>query len=488
MLHLLVALLGGNMVLSSYAAKGWVRLPMFGPGNFSNEDSSANLYYVNNILLGTPPASLSLPLDASSPSFIVNSESCILCGGSDDFFDSSLSTSFVSLNKTRVTESTIVSFCQDKLSFGGIVGPSSGPSAIESIDWLQGQFEGSATTTNINTIFGPQTKAGFYVDIVNASLRASHPLTQLHDQGFLQNPVVGFSLKTAGNESHITIGALDQEDYVGELNWVEAEVPQPDWELPTVISIDAIGLSEIKETQKILFYLNTIIANIMLPFISYNYSEFEPVTSSSIFEDILGGSWNCDNMFDFIGHGLTASTNPTFPLINNTDQGLLDPEHQLPIVINGVTYKVDIEKNVAISNDTSLVPPELSCVLGLLFNNSTTSSVQGSLGLPFFRSAYVAYRFPTTDCPKAFYGFAFQKDSNVPASLIAQKPRSTPTSSAQCLQFSSPTETPTLNIPSIPQESIGYNGNFKVFRKEDAQEVPLINAEELMGVDWPMPT
>ncbi|KIJ24487.1 hypothetical protein M422DRAFT_785861 [Sphaerobolus stellatus SS14] len=463
---------------------------MSGPGNFSNEDPSANLYYVNNILFGTPPASLSLSLDASSPSFIVKSESCILCGGSDDFFDSSLSTSFVSLNETRVTESTIVSLCQDKLSFGGIVGPSSRASAIESIDWLQGQFDGSATTTTINTVPGPQTKAGFYVDIVNATLRASHPLTQLHDQGLLQNPVVGFSLKTAGNESHITIGALDQEDYVGELNWVEAEVPQPDWELPTVISIDAIGLSEIKETQKIPFYLNTIIANIMLPFISYNYSTFETVTSSSIFEDTFSEvQWSCDSMFDFIRHGLTAPTNPTFPLTNNTDQGLLDPEHQLPIVINGITYKVDIEKNLATSNDTLPDQPNvtLSCTLGLLFNNSTTSFVQGSLGLPFFRSAYVAYRFPTTDCPKAFYGFAFQKDSNVPASLIAQKPRSTPTSSAQCLQFSSPTETPTLNIP-IPQESIGYNGNFKVFRKEDAQEVPLINAEELMGVDWPMPT
>ncbi|KIJ24483.1 hypothetical protein M422DRAFT_274719 [Sphaerobolus stellatus SS14] len=124
--------------------------------------------------------------------------------------------------------------------------------------------------------------------------------------------------------------------------------------------------------------------------------------------------------------------------------------------------------------------------MGLVMFNTTTSSssVQGTLGLPFLRSAYVAYRFPTPECSKAFYDFAFQKNSNISASDIAQKPTSLPTSSAQCLQFSSPTETPTLNIPATPKESIGYNGNYKIFVKKDASQAPLINAEELMDVQW----
>ncbi|KIJ24489.1 hypothetical protein M422DRAFT_274717 [Sphaerobolus stellatus SS14] len=286
MLRLLtVALLVPDMVLSSYAAEGlalailsdthakvfslllgWVRLPVSGPDNFSlvANDLGANLYYVNNILLGTPPVPLSMALDASSSSFIVNSENCIFCDGSDgSFFDPSLSTSFVSLNGTKLAaESMIVSSGQDLLSFMGIP---SRHTVIKIIEWVQWALQGTAIQgifefngSPVNSSITQQTKAGFYVDIVNETLRTSHPLTQLYEQGLLQNPVVGISLKVVGNESYITIGALDQEDYAGELNWVEAEVPQPDWELPTVIPIDAIGvISEEKGNQKIPLYLNT---------------------------------------------------------------------------------------------------------------------------------------------------------------------------------------------------------------------------------------
>ncbi|KIJ36959.1 hypothetical protein M422DRAFT_260590 [Sphaerobolus stellatus SS14] len=511
MLHLFhVALLGGNMVLSSYA-KGWVRLPTSGPDNFNSSDPSANLYYVNNILLGTPPAPLYIHLDISSPSFTVNSESCMFCGDGN-FFDSSLSTTFVSLNETveskladafGLTNTLRISSGQDIFSFGGIRGSPSRPSALKLVDWIQGQFDGSATrgTPLVEIISNnniPLSKAGFYVDIVNATLRASHPLTELYEQGLLQNPVVGFSLKTVGNESSITIGALDQEDYIGELNWVEAEIPQPDWELPTVIAIDAFGgISEGEVNGKIILYLNTskhiihvmtsfvsleligVFSAIMLPWkthIDFPNLFVEPLTTHTIFHTSAVGEDMSECGF-FQAPGATNSTSDTY--FQKVWYPLRDV---LPVVINGVTYNVDRDKNLALlqsSRDPSL------CQSGLLFYNSTTSSVQGSLGLPFFRSAYVAYRFPTADCPKAFYGFAFQKGSNVSASVIAQKPNSTPTSSAQCLQFSTPTETPALNIPPTLQASIGYNGKYKVFGKENAPEVQLINAGELMAMDWP---
>ncbi|KIJ24480.1 hypothetical protein M422DRAFT_274706 [Sphaerobolus stellatus SS14] len=468
---------------------------MSGPDDFTSNDPDlgANLYYVNNILLGTPPASLYMSLDASFPDFIVSSESCILCSGSDSsFFDPSLSTTFVSLNGTKlVTEPRIVSSGQDALSFGGIVGTPSRDSAIKVIEWLQGDFAGTAIQGPGSIVISavPQTKAGLYVDIVNETLRASHPLTQFYEQGLLKNPVVGFSLKTVGNESYITIGALDQEDYAGELNWVEAEVPQSSWELPTVISIDAIGgFLEGKGDQKIPLYLNTILPTILLPFNSTidfpNTSRraddiLQQLTSDSIFDQLTMKTFNCD-------FPLPAATNSNQ---NIFFENIWYPlKEVLPVVINGVTYNVDLAKNLAILGSPSTGSMPGICNSGLNFYNSTISSVQGSLGLPFFRSVYVAYRFPTADCPKAFYGFAFQKGSNVSASLIAQKPTSTPTSSAQCLQFSAPTETPTLNIPTIaPRESVGYDGKYKIFGKEDAPEVPLINAEELMGVDWPMP-
>ncbi|KIJ36954.1 hypothetical protein M422DRAFT_260578 [Sphaerobolus stellatus SS14] len=229
---------------------------------------------------------------------------------------------------------------------------------------------------------------------------------------------------------------LDQEDDTGELNWVEAEVPQPDWELPTVIPIDAIGvMSEEKGNRKIPLYLNTT-PTIMLPL---NSNIAYPLLKDFV-----------DSFVSILAEGSQISVG--FACDPPDSIGLAPLWYPLkdvlPVVINGVTYNVDLAKNVA-SKDC--------CV----------------------------YRFPTADCPKAFYGFASQKGSNVSASLTAQKPNSTPTSSAQCLQFSAPTGTPALKIPSTPQASIGYKGKYNVFGKENTLEVPLINAEELLGMNWP---
>jgi hypothetical protein len=96
---------------------------------------------------------------------------------------------------------------------------------------------------------------------------------------------------------------------------------------------------------------------------------------------------------------------------------------------------------------------------------------------------YSAYRFPTDDCPDAYFGFAFPKGSNRTSSMIAQRPRSTPSAGtrAQCLSFITPTSTPTVVAPT-PQVSArdGFSeSTYSVYGSPDDPQVRLIGVDEL---------
>jgi hypothetical protein len=57
-------------------------------------------------------------------------------------------------------------------------------------------------------------------------------LVRLDEQNQLLNPVWG--LRLAGENPRLTIGALDPEEYEGEINWVPAVDDQP------IIQVDAL--------------------------------------------------------------------------------------------------------------------------------------------------------------------------------------------------------------------------------------------------------
>ena len=71
---------------------GWVSLTLSGPSAIADNTLSW-LYYVNNILIGTPPATESLVLDVASDMLAINSDACVFCAGGT-LFDPTLSSTY----------------------------------------------------------------------------------------------------------------------------------------------------------------------------------------------------------------------------------------------------------------------------------------------------------------------------------------------------------------------------------------------------------
>lgn len=65
---------------------------------------------------------------------------------------------------------------------------------------------------------------------VNATNTHPHIFTSLYKSGALLNPVIG--LRSDTTRPRLTVGALDPEDYEGEINWVEV-IRTPGTNYPT---------------------------------------------------------------------------------------------------------------------------------------------------------------------------------------------------------------------------------------------------------------
>jgi Eukaryotic aspartyl protease len=70
----------------------WVSLTLSGPNAISDQTIDW-YYYVNNVLIGTPPATESLVLDISSGALAVSSDDCVFCAGGT-LFDPTLSSTY----------------------------------------------------------------------------------------------------------------------------------------------------------------------------------------------------------------------------------------------------------------------------------------------------------------------------------------------------------------------------------------------------------
>jgi len=173
---------------------------------------------------------------------------------------------------------------------------------------------------------------------------------------------------------------------------------------------------------------------------------------------------------------LTTNYTPVPELHCNPQSGSI-PYIPLTITINGVDYMVDSRDNLIYNSSDDSTPTQALCDVPLV-NTTSLNPPEIALGMPFLRSVYLAYRFPTDSCP-GFYGFAFPKGLNRTRAQISQTPTTTPTLSSQCLNLVKPTSTPTPVPITVPPRG---SGTYAVLG--GAQQVPLVGANELDSMVW----
>ncbi|TFK67964.1 acid protease [Pluteus cervinus] len=396
------------------------------------------------VLIGTPPQPIDLTLNLGGALFAVWSSDCLYCPGTTPFDMSSSST----LDPNNApwsgnSDDGSGTWYHDSVSLGGILTNSD-------IDFVSLQ--------SMSTHFDPRLLNGVLGLSVDPP-QAKYPnvLTKMWDAGTLMNPVVGMRLDPL--KPRLTIGALDPEDYVGEINWVETgsggSVLSP-------FKIDGLkgynGSFIPFGVDNLVTSISSLLANIYVPpsnpyALDRGYTG--PVHSINLYPE--GG-------FAF-GCNFTAT------------QILSMPDVFLTVTINGVDYPM---------YDMIRLPSVFAangfCNVALM-NTTAADDVDVVLGLPFLRSVYLAYRFPTDNCP-GYYGFAFPSGANRTQDQINQKPTSTPSSSSQCLALSQPTSTPSVSSlsPDSNKNKKG-TGAFEVYGG-DGEQVPLLDAEDLKRVVW----
>jgi hypothetical protein len=97
-----------------------------------------------------------------------------------------------------------------------------------------------------------------------------------------------------------------------------------------------------------------------------------------------------------------------------------------------------------------------------------------------------AYRFPTDGCP-GHYGFAFPAGANRTGSQISQIPASTPTKSAQCLIFTTPTSTPSPSTEVTAQQKLLSSDKYNVYGETTNEAVYLVGVDDLSQMDFLAP-
>ncbi|KAF8550572.1 acid protease [Imleria badia] len=396
---------------SAQADPSWVSLPVNVPVNMSDTVFNSPLVPT---LYGTPPQLINTTLDLNTAKMAVYSSSCVLCSGNTSF-DPTLSTTFQALNYPWPynTAAYFGNMSSDTMSFGGIISlPQTEFGLIET---------GGDSSLGYLLYNG---RLGIFPDPVNATAASEHFLSQLYASNQLLNPVIGMRLDPLNPK--ITIGALDENDYQGNLNWVPIFTPNDSWSIRNIFTVDGLK--------------------------GYNGSFLPNSTATYGTMDSVFVSVTMPELTTYL-----AETGYAGPINHTTqpDSGVLayvcnSSEYTyvaLTATINGVDYPMDSTGNLLRS--TSPLTEWGTCSVGLEEWNASAPVI--NLGLPFLRSVYLAYRFPTDSCP-GFYGFAFPSGNiNRTSSQIAQTPSSTPTQSSQCLVFASPTATPTPSFETVQE-------------------------------------
>ncbi|KAG7087187.1 hypothetical protein E1B28_013168 [Marasmius oreades] len=405
-------------------AKTWVSLPVHAPARIEDD---APFGHQVDVAIGTPPQNSSFNIGIQDWLVAPLVPQCIFCPV-DGMYDPNWSTSF------KVSDKRKGSF-----DLGGLEG--------NETFTLGGVLQDLNTPMIFIDQMGPEAAKRFSGGILglaptkNESLRGHNILVRLDEQGQLLNPVWG--LRLGGDNPRLTIGALDPNEYEGELNWV------PELNDTGMIKVDAYR-----------GYQGNI-----LPF---QY----PVTASlsSVSKNI------------YLPEIMTYLTNES--LIGPQEGVNLEPDHkqQIGIQCNGtqppqLQFSVDINGiNYPINQHDLIRPPSIMAAKGFCNIGVYKADPAGfELGVVFLRSVYLAYRFPTGDCP-GYYGFAFPKGSTTTSN---QKPRDAPPNASQCLSLVQPTSTPTPTI-AVHEGKLGFSEEkFRVYGKAEDQWVALRGVGDL---------
>ncbi|KAG7093193.1 hypothetical protein E1B28_006882 [Marasmius oreades] len=408
-------------LLSVCIAKNWVSLPIHAPPSLIISESFS---HQADIAIGTPPQNTSFQISIDDYLSAAVIPECDFCP-SAWMYDPSYSSSFnitpervdsINLGGARGTET---------VTLGGVLQDTN--ASIVFIDHMTSQV------LNSRFIGG---RLGLSPTL-NTTRRSKNLPLRLYEEGQLLNPVWG--LRMGGSNPRLTIGALDPTEYQGEINWVpelgdSLEIQVDAFRaynqnvLPLQYPITASLSSQSKE-----IYLSPNIVYFFL-----NESLTGPLQEATLHED----GW-----FDI--------------LCNETSK------FEFSVDINGVNYPVReiIEESSPVINDLGFCRVAVG------------PSPNFVLGIRFLRSVYIAYRFPTGDCP-GYYGFAVPKGV-ISKTLTNQKPRTTPTDAARCLSFVTPTSTP---IPTISVHEGPFQiskEKYKVYGQEEDQWVELRGVEDL---------
>ncbi|KAF8647977.1 hypothetical protein AX16_006425 [Volvariella volvacea WC 439] len=300
-------------------------------------------------------------------------------------------------------------------------------------------------------------------------------LGHLWEQGVLLNPVVGLRLNPAG--AKMTIGALNPEDYVGTINWVEVRgararaTPEGDGGTDEGWREDAFAIDGLKGYNG--------------SFIPFDADEIS-ATLSSFFRDLVVPNEVYSQYFsnpDYLGPTLSTDVWRETIVIDCPDiENSAPPPAPFTVTINGIDYPL-----VEADNWISATFTGNKC--GIRISNYTTAMSDAKrtkpvadveLGLPLMRSVYIAYRFPTSDSPDCLphIGFAFPSGMNHTTEQINQEPRSLPPLHDQCLSLTPPSGKPPSNISE--SESGRTSGAYRVYGDASGvRQVPLVAANEL---------
>ncbi|KAH7884960.1 aspartic peptidase domain-containing protein [Phlebopus sp. FC_14] len=400
-------------------------------------------------LIGTPPQQVNITIDISADLLAAYALDCVLCSGTQ-FFNPAISSTFQSLNYSWDESEPTFSGTEvtDTLGLGGIfeiphrqfVLINNGANPIATSRLLGGHF-------------------GAYLNPFNSTAASEHIFTQLYESGKLLNPVIGMRFDPANPK--ITIGALDPNDYEGTINWVQI---QPD---QTADDYNTIPVDGLKGYNGSFFPIGVTSTNLTATLDSLFMGIAIPNTMPYLMDE------------GYTGPVDTIDIEPELNLnayICNTTT----PYVALTATINGVDYQMDSPNNLLRPEGQSAVG---FCNIGLN-NRSDTNLPQITLGQPFLRSVYVAYRFPTGNCP-GYYGFAFPSGANRTHAQISQTPTSTPTNSAQCLSLTAPTSTPSASVVTAQQMMVSSE-KYDVYGRHQDGQVPLMGINDLPKSLWNM--
>ncbi|KAJ3481626.1 hypothetical protein NLI96_g7533 [Meripilus lineatus] len=348
------------------------------------------------------------------------------------------------------------SWARDTISLGGILENKASDFVL--INWM---------TTN-PTARGRRLYRDRRLGLVQGPLGSSnytHLFAGLYNSGELMDPVIGMRLDPVN--PRLTVGAIDPEDYEGILNWVEIEPENKEYTNYHVFKFDGFqgrnGSLAPYTDSPMLAAVNSMYIDIATP------NNFTYTTSSDFVGPVYNNTIDVDPLSGLLS--VPCSPSSSFP-----GQDVPYAYIYMSIVINGVSYEIDSQDLVR----PSLLAKPGWCLLGITTKSLVPREPQTVLGLPFLRSVYMAYRFPTDSCP-GYFGFAFPRGANRTREQIAQRPTSTPALSSQCLAFATPTSTPSPlgDPPAVRSDGKQYSvyGN-------DSLQVQLIGAEQLVKGVW----